>query len=443
MAATKVFAARLAGLVVLGPDGESIGRLRDLVISIRYDRQQPRILGILVELPTRRRIFVPMLRVTSIEPGAITLNTGTISVRRFEQRHGEMLAIAQIIDSTVRVDDPELPELGNIDVVVTDLGLEQTRTRDWVVSRVAVRERRRLGSAFRRRGAVHVVAWSHVRGLTQTELNLPGQDVTQLLEQFEGMRAADVAHLVRELPEKRRIEVVRALDDERLADVVQELPENDQIELLEQLGTERAADLLEAMDPDDAADLLGELPAGEAESLLALMDPEESEPVRRLLEHAPYTAGGLMTPSPVVLTASTTIAEALARVRDPDLTPALASMVFVVRPPTATPTGRYLGCVHIQQLLREPPAHLVGGILDTDLSPLRPEASLTAVTRYFATYNLVCGPVVDDENHLLGAVSVDDLLDHLLPEDWREQDEHELTEATGTVVAHKLPGGKP
>ncbi|WP_306360750.1 magnesium transporter MgtE N-terminal domain-containing protein [Nocardia sp. CC227C] len=442
MAATKVFAARLAGLVVLGPDGESIGRLRDLVISIRYDRQQPRILGILVELPTRRRIFVPMLRVTSIEPGAITLNTGTISVRRFEQRHGEMLAIAQVIDSTVRVDDPELPELDDTDVVVTDLGLEQTRTRDWVVSRVAVRERRRLGSAFRRRGAVRVVAWSHVRGLTQTELNLPGQDVTQLLEQFEGMRAADVAHLVRELPEKRRIEVVRALDDERLADVVQELPENDQIELLEQLGTERAADLLEAMDPDDAADLLGELPAGEAESLLALMDPEESEPVRRLLEHAPYTAGGLMTPSPVVLTASTTIAEALARVRDPDLTPALASMVFVVRPPTATPTGRYLGCVHIQQLLREPPAHLVGGILDTDLSPLRPEASLTAVTRYFATYNLVCGPVVDDENHLLGAVSVDDLLDHLLPEDWREQDEHELAEATGTVVAHKLPGGK-
>ncbi|MFI6868633.1 magnesium transporter MgtE N-terminal domain-containing protein [Nocardia sp. NPDC050406] len=442
MAAMKVFAARLAGLVVLGPDGESIGRVRDLVISVRYDRQQPRVLGLLVELPTRRRIFVPMLRVTSIEPGAVTLNTGTISVRRFEQRPREMLAIAQIIDSTVRVDDPELPELREVDVVVTDLGLEQTRTRDWLVSRVAVRERRRLGSAFRRRGAVHVVSWTHVRGLTQTELNLPGQDVTQLLEQFEGMRAADVAHLLRELPGKRRIEVVRALDDERLADVVQELPESDQVDLLEQLGTERAADLLEAMDPDDAADLLGELPEGEAESLLALMDPEESEPVRRLLEHAPYTAGGLMTPSPVVLTASTTIAEALARVRNPDLTPALASMVFVVRPPTATPTGRYLGCVHIQQLLREPPAHLVGGIVDTDLAPLLPDASLTAVTRYFATYNLVCGAVVDAENHLLGAVSVDDVLDHLLPEDWREQDDHEVAEATGVVAAHQLPGGK-
>ena len=126
--------------------------------------------------------------------------------------------------------------------------------------------------------------------------------------------------------------------------------------------------------------------------------------MRRLLKHSPDTAGGLMTSEPVVLAPDTTVAEALARVRDPDLTPALASLVFVVRPPTATPTGRYLGCVHLQRLLREPPAALVSGIIDTDLPSLRPEDSLAAVTRYFAAYNLVCGPVVDEENHLLGAV---------------------------------------
>jgi Mg/Co/Ni transporter MgtE len=164
------------------------------------------------------------------------------------------------------------------------------------------------------------------------------------------------------------------------------------------------------------------------------MDPEDSEDVRRLLSHSPNTAGGLMTSEPVALAPDTTVAEALARVRDPDLTPALASLVFVVRPPTATPTGRYLGCVHLQRLLREPPAALVSGIVDTDLPSLRPEDSLGALTRYFAAYNLVCGPVVDEENHLLGAVSVDDVLDHLLPDDWREREaEPEIVAAERTT----------
>ncbi|WP_241385216.1 magnesium transporter MgtE N-terminal domain-containing protein [Rhodococcus sp. CH91] len=418
-AVSKVFVARLAGLVVLGPDGESVGRVRDVVLTIRVGRQAPRALGLVVELPTRKRIFVPMLRVTAIEPGAVTLVTGNVSLRRFTQRPSEVLALGQVLDSRVRVDDPELPDLMGVDSVVVDLGLELMRTRDWVVARVAVRRHR---GRLARRSPIHIVEWPHVHGLTQQALSMPGQGVAQLLLQFEDMRPADVANALRDLPVKRRTEVAVALDDERLADIVQELPSDDQTELLTRLGLDRAVAVLEAMDPDDAADLLGELPATDAESFLQRMDPEDSEPVRRLLEHSPDTAGGLMTPEPVVLTPATTVAEALARARNPDLSPALASMVFVVRPPTATPTGKYLGCVHLQRLLREPPASLVGGVVDDDLPRLAPDDALTTVTRYFATYNLVCGPVVDDEGHLLGAVSVDDVLDHLLPEDWREED---------------------
>ena len=412
----RVYAARLAGMVVLGPDGESVGRVRDVVISIGIVRQQPRVLGLVVELLTRRRIFVPMLRVTAIEPDAVTLTTANVSLRRFDQRPGEALVMAQVLDTRVRVNDPEQEQLAGVDVVVIDLAIEPTRTRDWVVTRVAVRSLRRLG----RRSTVAVVDWQNVAGLTPSGLAMPDQGVAQLLAQFEGQRAVEVADALRELPAKRRTELVNALDDERLADIVQELPEDDQIDLLLALDTERAADLLEAMDPDDAADLLGVLQPGEAEALLRRMDPEDSESVRRLLSHSPDTAGGLMTSDPVVLAPDTTVAEALARVRDPDLTPALASLVFVVRPPTATPTGRYLGCVHIQALLREPPAHLVSGLVDSDLPRLGPDTPLHAVTRYLAAYNLVCGPVVDEESHLLGAVTVDDVLDHLLPDDWRE-----------------------
>ena len=414
-AVNRVYAARLAGMVVLGPDGESIGRVRDVVVSISVVRQQPRVLGFVVELLTRRRIFVPILRITAIEPNAVTLTTGNVSLRRFAQRPGEVLVLGQIVDTRVRVRDPELPNLEGVDVVVADLAIEQIRSRDWVVTRIAVRSHRRIG----RRTTVHVVDWQNVIGLTPSALALPGQGVAQLLAQFEGQRPIEVADAIRELPAKRRYEVVNALDDERLADILQELPESEQIDLLEQLDTERAADVLEEMDPDDAADLLGEIGASRAEALLARMDPEDSEPVRRLLKHSPDTAGGLMTSQPVVMAPDTTVAEALARVRDPDLTPALSSVAFVVRPPTATPTGRYLGCVHLQRLLREPPAALVGGILDADLPTLTPDTSLAALTRYFAAYNLVCGPVVDEEKHLLGAVAVDDVLDHLLPHDWR------------------------
>ncbi|MGH3873329.1 MAG: magnesium transporter MgtE N-terminal domain-containing protein [Pseudonocardiaceae bacterium] len=411
--ATKVYTARVAGLPVFGPDGEQIGKVRDLVTVLRIGPRPPRVLGLVIELVIRQRIFVPMLRVTSIEPGAVALATGTVSLRRFSLRPNETLVIGEILDTRVHV-----AATGAVAVVV-DAGIEQARTRDWVITKLAVRERiGRLG----RRGPVQVLAWDEVAGLTLAEVSSRGQGAEQLLALFEGLRAVEVANALRDLPAKRRHEVVDALDDERLADVLQELSEDEQAEVLAQLGDERAADVLEAMNPDDAADLLGELPQPERERLLRLMAPEESAPVRRLLAYSSDTAGGLMTPEPVVLTPDATVAEALARVRDPELTPALASMVFVCRPPTATPTGRYLGCAHFQRLLREPPSNLVAGVLDVELARLGPQASLAEVTRYFAAYDLVCAPVLDPEGHLLGAVSVDDLLDAALPDDWRQRE---------------------
>ena len=417
MAATdRIFVAQLAGLPVFGPDGEVIGKVRDVVASLRTDRQPPRVLGIVVELVTRRRIFVPMLRVATIEPHAVVLSTGSVNLRHFHQRPNEVVVVGQLLDARVTIEE------ASVNAVVVDAAMEPTRTRDWSISRVAVRERTgRLG----RRGPVQVLRWEEVLGLGMAELSSQPQGVQQLLAQFDTMRAADVATALRDLPAKRRYEVADALDDERLADVIEELPEDNQKDLLGYLDDERAADILEAMNPDDAADLLAELPELEKDRLLELMEPEESAPVKRLLAYSYDTAGGLMTPEPVALTPDATIAEALARVRNPELTPALSSMVFVCRPPTATPTGRYLGCVHLQRLLREPPSDLVAGALDTDLPRLPPTASLTEVTKYFATYNLVCAPVVDDEDHLLGAVTVDDVLDHLLPEGWRETLHHE------------------
>jgi Mg/Co/Ni transporter MgtE len=140
------------------------------------------------------------------------------------------------------------------------------------------------------------------------------------------------------------------------------------------------------------------------------------------MTYADYTAGGMMTSEPVIMLPDATVAEALARVRNPELSPAIAAQVYVVRPPHATPTGRFLGTAHIQRLLREPPSALVSGLTERDTGALRPNAPLDEVTKHLATYNLVAVPVVDEHGRLLGAVSVDDVLDHLLPEDWRDSD---------------------
>ncbi len=408
---SRVFVARLARISVFDPNGDQLGRVRDAVTMLRTDRQPPRVLGLVVELPHRHRIFVPMGRVTRIEPDAVVLSSGTVNMKRFERRSSEILVLGELLDRSVTTRDTHQP------LSIVDAAMELNRGGDWVLSRLAVRTTAtRLG---RRRGQLSQVAWGDVDGLADTGAS---QGTDTLVSMLSDLRPADVAAAMQDMSDKRRIEVAAALDDERLADVLQELPEDDQVDLLRSLADERAADVLEAMDDDDAADLLGEMSTADQQRLLELMEPEEAEPVRRLMTYADYTAGGLMTSEPVILLPDATVAEALAMVRNPELSPALAAQVFVVRPPQATPTGRYLGAAHLQRLLREPPSALVSGIADKDPAALRPDAPIDQVTRHLATYNLVAVPIVDERDRLLGAVSVDDVLDHLLPEDWRDID---------------------
>ena len=415
-APTRVFIARLAGTAVLDPSGDRVGRLRDVVVVLRTDRQPPRVLGMTVEVQPRRQVFVPIGRVTSIDADAVII-TGTVNMRRFEQRAAETLVLTELLDRQVSTTE------GAAGTIV-DVAMEQQRTRDWLLTRVALKTGT---TGIRRRGQVTTADWDQIEGLGAAPAEAQGAE--SLLQTFEDLNPADLAHVMHEMPAKRRAEVARQLDDERLADVLEELPEDEQVEIIVELESERAADVLEAMGPDDAADLLAEMPEADAQRLLELMEPEEAEPVRRLLIYSEDTAGGLMTSEPVVLAPDATVAEALARVRDPQVTPALAAQVYVCRPPTSTPTGKYLGLAHIQRLLREPPATLVSAVLDTDIEPLSADVPLAAVTSYLATYNLVAVPVVDEDDHLLGAVSVDDVLDHLLPEDWRDRAPHEEAQA--------------
>jgi flagellar motility protein MotE (MotC chaperone)/sporulation protein YlmC with PRC-barrel domain len=408
-AATRVFLARLAGIGVFDPNGDQVGKVRDGIVVLRIGGNPPRLTGLVVEVGSRRRIFVPMTKVTAIDSGQVIV-TGTVNLRRFEQRSNETLVTAELLDRGV-----DLIESGQT-VSILDVAVEQARSRDWYVTQLFVRK---AGGGLRRRGETLIVDWDDIRGLS---LPVDDQPAEQLLARLDTMRAADIAHVMQELPPKRRMEVARGLDDERLADILEELPEDDRIEIVMMLEAERAADVLEEMDPDDAADLISELPPDQAADLLERMEPDDAEDIRRLLSYDEFSAGGMMTTEPIVLSPDATVADALARIRNPELSPALASQVYVTRAPTETPTGRYLGVCHFQQLLREPPATLVSALIDKNLEPVGPQAPLAEVTRNFAAYNLVALPVVDENNHLLGAVTIDDVIDHMLPDDWRDSD---------------------
>ncbi|MDN5795085.1 MAG: CBS domain-containing protein [Intrasporangium sp.] len=428
-ASTRVFVARLTGLAVFDPLGDQVGRVRDVVVMFTQARPEPRVIGIVVEVPGRRRVFVPMTRVTSIDAGAV-ITTGLVNMRRFEQRTNETLVAAELFDRTVTVRGPEAEAAGISTALVEDLAIEQRVRRDWFAVKVFVRQASGVSPASRamsritrrRSGRTMLVDTRDVSGLHD---ETSAQSAERLLETYDDLKTADLAEVIRDLNPKRRSEVAAALDDEKLADVLEELPEDDQVEIIVGLDPRRAADVLEEMEPDDAADLLAELPPERAEHLLQMMEPGEAAPLRRLLTYDENTAGGMMTTEPIVLAPETSIAEALAMVRKEELAPALASMIYVCRPPLEMPTGRYLGLVHIQRLLREPPHASVGTIIDKDVDPLEADAPLGYVARTLATYNLVSLPVVDDDGRLIGAVTVDDVLDHILPDDWREE-RHEL-----------------
>jgi Mg/Co/Ni transporter MgtE len=265
-----------------------------------------------------------------------------------------------------------------------------------------------------RRGKSTTLNWTAVEFETPGEINLTSShgDINQI-------PAQDVAAALHELDLSHQTEIARSMGDEKLAEVLEEMDDADRVALVTQLEGELVADVLSEMAPDDAADVLREVGSEKAESLLSLMEDDEAQDVRRLMEYEDFSAGGMMTTDPVILATDSTVADALAAVRQKDLAPASAAQVFVCRAPLETPTGRLVGVVHVQRLLREPPALSLGVVADKETNSISPDTPLNDVVKHLANYNLIAAPVVDENERLLGAVTVDDVLDHLLPANWR------------------------
>ena len=411
MSASRVFIARLAGCGVFDPAGDRVGKVIDVLVAYRKSGS-PKATGMLVEISGRRKVFVPIARVTSISAGQV-ITTGLIDLRRFAQSGQELRVIAQLLGRKVRLLD------GTGSANIEDLAIEQGKNKDWTVSELFLRRPKTSASPFAR-GATVFASWEQISEDHEGDEN---QTATQLIATYSELRPADLASALLDLPDDRMLEVAEELDDERLADVLEELPEEEQIDIIAELDDERAAEVLDLMEPDDAADLMANLPEERSEAILDLMDEEEAEDIRMLMQFDEFTAGGLMTTEPIICAADATVAEAMAMIRKKEVSPVLAASVFVTLPPYETATGRYLGTVHFQKMLRYPPHERLSVLLDVELEPVKADTHISVIHRTFANYNLVALPVVDDEHRLIGVVTVDDVLDHLLPDDWRTEEE--------------------
>jgi CBS domain-containing protein len=395
MTGHQVFTSRLRGRPLLDKEGMTIGRIRDVVILPGPGKEPPRALGLVVTLQ-RRRIFVNLGQIAEISVDGAHLHGGAVDLERFTRRAGEILASElagqHVEDGTV------------VDVAISPS--EHLRV-GWEVSVLAVAH----GRSLLHRGP-EIVPWDRYPELFKTD------PLTEQLAELRELQPADLATAVEGLPPSRRSQVAAALEDEQLADLLEEMPEQDQVRLLAGLGLERTADVVEEMQPDDAADLLAEMPAEQRERLLTAMETVQAEDLRRLLRYGPKTAGGLMTSQPLIVTPDTPVAEVLARIRDPDTPITAAAQVYVCEPPMVTPTGRYLGSVGFQRLLRRAPSTLAGQCVEGRVF-VRPELPERDLAVRLAAYNLVSVAVCDEDGRLVGAVTVDDVLDHLLPADWR------------------------
>jgi len=393
-AARQVFTSRLKGRPLVDSDGMLIGRVSDVVLLSAVGNEPPRALGLVVAL-RRRSIFVGFGRIGELSVDGAHLLGGTVDLDPFTQRTGEIMA-------------SELYGRHAAGGIVADVAIVRSDPRPgWEVAAVALRR----GTVLRGR-TPDIVPWQDVKELF---------DAGPLAEQLTSLREmepADLAAAVGQMPAARRGQLAAALDDEELADLLEELPEQDQVRLLDSLELERSADVVEEMQPDDAADLLAEMPSEQRERLLLAMRSVQADELRRLLRYDAKTAGGLMTSQPLVFTPDTPVAEVLARVRDKEQPATLAAQVYVCEPPAMTPTGRYLGSVGFQRLLRRAPSISVGECLEARLF-VRPEMPERELAARLAAYNLIGVAVVDTDGRLLGAVTVDDVLDRLLPADWR------------------------
>jgi CBS domain-containing protein/sporulation protein YlmC with PRC-barrel domain len=396
---------------VLNPAGEELGRLEDLIVKLDSGGGgYPPVTGIKVRIGGRD-VFVGSKSIEKLAPGEVRLNTQTLDTGGFQRRPGEVLLAGDVLGR-------HLMDItrGRI-VQAHDLVLSPTED-GWRLIGVDRSPRAMLRRLVPRRGRPDlrkhaILDWKDVQPFTS---HVPTAKLLMPLQRLRRLHPAQIADLVEGASHEEGEEILDAVesDVELTADVFEELDTEHQVEFLRSMSNEEAAKVLERMAPDDAADLLSELDQERRKPVFDLMSPQAQHKLRKLLQYHPSTAGGMMSPDYVWVIRGATAAEALEAVRTDDKAPhQLLNTVFITEE-----DGRYIGSIGTADLLRTEPSRRVEE-LELATCRVTTGADVTDVTLTMADYNLIALAVTDSAGNLLGAVSADDVIEAIVPDEWR------------------------
>jgi CBS domain-containing protein/sporulation protein YlmC with PRC-barrel domain len=403
----------LAGSPLLDSAGEQLGKIRDVVARLDGGELKPPVIGLEARIGGRD-MFVPISRVARLEPAAAITSTTELNLGQFERRPGEVLLRSDVLDrSLINVTTARLVKAREVELVC-DGGV-------WRVAGIDPSLRPRLWRLLPRRFRGHdsehreFVGWEDmepfVGHVPSSRLKLRGRRIARL-------HPAQIADLVEAASHAEGEEILKAVgeDKELEADVFEELDDEHQVEFLRERPDPEVADVLSRMAPDDAADLLLELDQERRIPVLNLLPAVKQRKIMALLGHNPSTAGGLMNPDFVPVAGEAAVAEALARVRSSELSAQQLALI-----PVVDHAGVLIGVVSLADLVRAEPQETVSALIGEQLPAVAPEADLPDIARLMSDYNLNAMPVVDEHGKLVGMVAVDDVLELVLPEEWRRR----------------------
>jgi len=402
----RVRLSKVAGAPLSTASGQVIGRVEDLVARFA-DEGYPPVTGILARVD-EAEVFVPARRLATLAEGDVVLTADAGAPTAFERRPGEVLLCRDVRGhQLIYLAEHQRGRLVRAADIVVD-----AQESGWVVRGIELGGGRRWPWARR---AGRTVDWSHVEPFLS---HVPTSRLRLRFRRLGQLHPSDVADLVEEASPAEAEEIIQAVGEDRefQADVFEELDEEHQLELVARRSNDEVAALLATMAPDDAVDLLAEMDRARREPVLALMPPEAAGRLRSLLRYNPQSAGGLMSPAACCVPASATVGTALARLANDDGLPETLDTVLVVEA-----DNRLIGAARLRQLLRAGPDAAVGTVAHADPPRVRTDADLVEVTLVMTDYNLIALPVVDEAERVVGVVTIDDVVEQLVPENWRRR----------------------